>query len=80
MSSITYGLIEERYSANGHARTAYGIAIYADAEADGTATVIASVHDITSDVQALTDLVQRCNRVRLSPIHLEDVIEDFLTS
>ena len=78
MSSITYGIIEEHYSANGHARTAYGIAVYADAEADGAATVIASVHDITSDAHSLAELVQRCNRASLSPLHLKDVIEDFL--
>ena len=78
MSSITYGIIEEHYSANGHARTAYGIAVYADAEADGAATVIASVHDITSDRERLESLVAACNREGLSLVHLYDVVEDFL--
>lgn len=78
MSRITYGLVEERYALNGHERTSYGITIYADAEIDGTATVIASVHDITSDKPRLSALVQRCNLLKLSPIHLEDVVEDFL--
>lgn len=79
MSRITYGLVEERYLLDGRGRTSYGIVAYADAESDGTATVIASVHDVTSDKTRLAELVQRCNRLKLSPIHLEDVIEDFLT-
>ncbi len=79
MSSITYGLVEERYALNGQERTSYGIAIYADAELDGTATVIASIHDITSDKPKLAALVQQCNLLELSPIHLEDVVEDFLS-
>ena len=78
MSSITYGLVEEHYALNGQERTSYGIAIYADAEHDGTTTVIASVHDITADKPGLTALVQQCNRLELSPIHLHDVVEDFL--
>ncbi len=78
MSGITYGLVEERYVLNGYVRTAYGIAVLADADTDGTATVIASIHDITSDKQGLEALVHRCNDLDLSPIHLEDVVEDFL--
>ena len=78
MNSITYGLVEERYSFNDHERTSYGIVVYADVEIDGTATVIAAIHDITSDKPRLTALVQRCNLLKLSPLHLEDVVEDFL--
>lgn len=79
MNSITYGLIEERYALNGHERISYGIAIYADAELDGTATVISAIHDVTSDKSRLAALVQQCNLLALSPIHLEDVIEDLLS-
>ena len=76
--NITYGLVEERYAWNGERRISYGIAIFADADTDGTVTVISSVHDITSDKSKLEDLIQRCNDLALSPIHLEDVVEDFL--
>jgi len=76
--NITYGLVEEHYAWNGHLRISYGIAIFADADADGTVTVISAVHDITSDRSRLENLIQRCNDLDLSPIHLEDVIEDFL--
>ena len=55
-----------------------GIAAYADAEEDGTATIVASVHDVTTDKQALDELVSLCNRLELSTVHLMDVVEDFL--
>ncbi|MBE6557711.1 MAG: hypothetical protein E7661_01690 [Ruminococcaceae bacterium] len=80
MSNITYGLIEEHYSLDNHERIAYGIAVYADAEEDHTATVVAAIHDITSDKPRLAELVRLCNHLKLSPIHLEDVVDDFLTN
>lgn len=75
---ITYGIIEEIYSLDAESRTFYGIAAYADAQEDGTATIVASVHDITSDKQALADLVLLGNRLELSTVHLMDVVMDFL--
>ena len=54
--------------------TIYGIAAYADTEKDG----VASVHDVTTDKQALDELVSLCNRLELSTVHLLDVVEDFL--
>lgn len=78
--SITYGITEEIYSLGTDRRVSYGIAAYANAEEDGTATVVASVHDVTTDKQSLSELVLLCNRSELSVIHLEDAVEDFLTS
>ena len=79
MIEITYGVTEEKYSLGGSSRISYGIAAYADAEIDGTATVIASVHDVTDDKERLTNLVDLCNELKLSVCHLSDVVEDFLT-
>lgn len=79
MTGITYGITEETYSLNGNSRKAYGIAVYADAKEEGTATILASVRDITSEREKLSELVEKCNLLELSPIHLDDVIEDFLT-
>ena len=76
--SITYGITEEIYSLGTESRRAYGIAAYADSEEDGTATIVSSVRDITDDKQALMNLVSLCNRLELSIIHLNDVVEDFL--
>lgn len=80
MMSITYGVTEEIYSLGHSSRTSYGIAAYADSEVDGTATIVASVHDITADKNTLAELVFLCNRLELSTIHLNDVVEDFLVN
>ena len=76
--TITYGIIEEIYSIGYDRRITYGIAAYSSAEVDGTATVIASIHDINDDKEKLSELVNTCNRLELSVIHLYDVVEDFL--
>lgn len=78
MSKVTYGVTEESYSLGGECRTFYGIAAYAVSDDDKTATIILSVHDICAEKQKLTDLVEKCNCLKLSVIHLEDVIDDFL--
>ena len=78
MMNVTYGLTEERYFHGEDSRVSYGIVAYADAEEDGTATIVASVHDVTADRQALSKLVETCNRLGLSLLHLNDVVEDFL--
>lgn len=80
MPSITYGVTEEVYSLGGNSRKTYGIAVYSNSEIDGTATVLTSVNDITSDRVKLEELVQICNRAELSLIHLKDVINDFLAN
>lgn len=79
MMNITYGITEEIYTLNGKSRKSYGIAVYADSEEDGSTTILTSVRDITSERERLADLVHKCNLLELSPIHLDDVIEDFLT-
>ena len=78
MMNVTYGVAEEIYSLGSSSRTSYGIAAYADADEDGTATIVASVHDVTTDKQAIDELVSLCNRLDLSTVHLIDVVEDFL--
>lgn len=78
--NITYGITEEIYSLGSDRRVSYGIAAYANAEEDGTAIIVASVHDITTDKQSLSELVLSYNRLGLSTIHLEDAVENFLTS
>ena len=79
MSMITYGIIEETYRLGNNARTSYGIAVYADADRDGTTTVLSSVSDVSPDRRPLERLVEWCNLLQLSPTHLRDVIDDFLS-
>lgn len=78
MKQVVYGLIAEDYRLGGERRISYGIAAYADAGEEKSAVVLRSVHDITGDGRALERLVRTCNRLRLSPCHLADIVEDFL--
>lgn len=78
MMKLTYEVDEERYTLGSEIRTSYGIVAYANTEQDGIATIVASVHDITSDKNRLKKLVEDCNRFELSTVHLPDVVEDFL--
>ena len=77
-TAITYGIREEVYCLGKERRCAFGIVAYSDTEKDGTATVIASVGDVTEDRAALMELVKKCNEGRLDPIHLYDVTEGFI--
>ena len=79
MMNVTYAVAEEKYALGEEKRTSYGIVAYANAEQDGTATIVASVRDITSDNHRLIKLVDDYNRLELSPLHLPDVVEDFLS-
>ena len=77
-NKVIYGVREEIYSVNGRARCGYGIVAYAPMEDDTGLAVIASVSDVTSDREALEDLVLLCNEIGLDPCHLYNVVEDFL--
>ena len=78
MMSVTYGVTEEKYSLGTSFRTSYGIAAYADSADGGTATIVTSIHDVTSDKQAIDELVSLCNQLELPAVHLMDVVEDFI--
>ena len=79
MMNVTYAVAEEKYAFGEEKRTSYGIVAYANAEQNGTATIVASIRDITSDKNHLKKLVDDCNRLELSTVHLHDVVEDFLS-
>ena len=78
MKNITYAVSEERYTFGDETRTAYGIVAYSNADQDGSKTIVASVRDVTADKASLSRLVNDCNRLELSTVHLSDVVEDFL--
>ena len=79
MINVAYAISEEKYTFSEECRTSYGIVAYSNVDQDGTKTIIASVRDITSDRDALARLVSDCNRLKLSTVHLNDVVEDFLS-
>ena len=78
MKNITYAVSEERYTFGNETRTSYGIVAYSNADQDGSKTIVASVRDVTADKASLSRLVNDCNRLELSTMHLSDVVEDFL--
>ena len=78
MNKLTYGTVAETYSIGNTSRISYGIVAYAYANCDDTATIIVSVHDVSSEKDKIDNLVYLCNLHRLDPIHLYDVIIDFL--
>ena len=76
--SVTYGIAKNEYFLNENSRVTYGIVAYDNADIDGSATIISSIPDITSDKEKIRKLVQSCNRLELSVINLSEVVEDFL--
>ncbi len=79
MINVTYAICEEKYVLGNESRISYGIVACSNADQDGTATIIASVHDITDDKERLSKLVDDCNELELSIAHLNDVVEDFIS-
>lgn len=75
---VAYEMIGEVHSIGEHTYLSYGIAAYVDAATSNTKNVIAHIRDVTPNKTEIEDLVQKCNAFGLSPIHLVDVIEDFL--
>ena len=57
-------------------RSAYGIALRIRGE--GGWQTLCTVEDLSSDKEAAAQLAERCRRLQLSPVHLMDVVEDFL--
>lgn len=66
MNQVTYKICEEKTENN---ETSYGIIAYKK---------ITEIKNISSDYDKLNQLVQACNQHELDPIHLKDVVSDFL--
>ena len=79
MSNITYGVSKEIYTYKGVTCEAYGLVAYADAEIDGTATIVASANDLSCNEIKLQELANKCNEGKLELVHFSDIVEDFLT-
>ena len=75
---VVYEVVGEPQSLGDSSCIFYGIAAYVDAATSNTKNVIAYVRDVTTSKIEIENLVQKCNAFGLSPIHLVDVIGDFL--
>ncbi len=80
MMNVKYVICEESYYCGADRRVSYGVAAYALTNEGSADVIVASVHDISEDKQAVADLVSLCNNLELSVIHLQDAVEDFLIS
>jgi len=78
MTNIKYCLIEDELVCGDDTRISYGISAYSGTESEYTPDIRISVHDITSDKNRIINLINLCNQLELSSIHLHDVIDDFL--
>lgn len=74
-----YALIkEQKISADNCGYQAYGIAAFAVHE--NYSQEIMHISDISTDKERLSLLIEKCNRLKVSPIHLKEIIEDFILS
>lgn len=72
----TYILTRNIYEMGANTRIGFGIAAM-EKETDG-AIVLESFSDLSSDVAKVEQLVRISNEIGLDPIHLLDVVQDFL--
>ena len=56
----------------------YGIVV--SAIQGKTVQEITRISDVTLNETQLISLIDRCNQLNLSPIHLKDIIDDFILS
>ena len=75
MNNIKYSIVESIFSSGTSSNITYGIAAHNTTHPE---TVIACISDIASDKKSIECLVDLCNREKLSLIHLNDIVEDFL--
>ena len=73
-SEIKYSIVEETYHCDDKSRRSFGIVAY---DVDDT-TVLAAEHDVSADIVEICALAKKCNELKLSTEHLEDVVNDFL--
>lgn len=59
-------------------RTCYGIAVVEIC--DGVPIILQTVSDISASIEKLGELVELCNELDLDPIHLNDVVDDYLAN
>ena len=64
-------MIVGTYLSEGVPHTGYGIEYRSPSQ-------VIRFEDLTTDLISITNLITLCNKLELSSIHLEDVVDDFL--
>ncbi len=78
MSPVIYEKTRDIVLLEGKRYMTYGIVARVLCGSEQNSVTVASVPDISTDMAEVDALVARCNRLALSPVHLNDVVEDFL--
>lgn len=73
-----YITVEDTFSDEQDTRIGYGIALVSG-KADG-ASVLREIPDLSGDRKLVDQLARACNKYKLDPIHLDDIVYDFLAS
>ena len=68
-----YSVIESDCEVEGYQYTGYGICVSNLKSGERR-----SFCDISPRRREVEELAERCNRLRLDPVHIDDVIDDFL--
>ena len=71
-------MVQSTYKNGNATRIGFGIATVE--EYDGITIILESISDISTDIEPIERLVKVCNNLQLDPIHLQDVVTDFLTT
>jgi len=71
-----YFIIKEEWMEEGANQTRYGIAVACIY--DECYDIIESYADVSTDEEAVSEFVQKCNDLQLDPVHFSEVIQDFL--
>ena len=75
--SVRYrSVLETRNGVENGVYQTYGL--LAEEEQDGEWHCKEIIHDVVLDGEMSMEMVQRCHRNKLSPIHFRDIIEDCL--
>ena len=68
-----YTVTEGDYQVDGYKYRGYGICVKNRDTGDSRC-----IHDISVRRNEVEELIERCNRLQLDPVHVDDVIDDFL--
>ncbi len=71
---VTYNLIEGFFTVEQKTHKGCGISVTESKSDDKIC-----FNDISTNKEAVVNLISLCNELQLAPIHIKDVIEDFLS-
>ncbi len=69
---VKYEVTEGDFELDGESYRSYGVAVMEDGAA------LKRIDDVSLEKDDIVNLVNFCNELELSPVHIDDVIEDFL--